>query len=303
MSIVRRWWSELDAKDNREADKSFIRGTLNVVTSRPYTYTELRKLREIPQQNSEHESEPNFFLENIDPKLHPGNRWSLQCEYTPFKMPEVEKNPLDRSPDTTYDSSLVESPTFFDAKRRPMTTTAGEFITGIMEQIPVVDYSCKVNLPSDPDWILTHMGGVNDSPVKIRGLTWPKKTLLVAGVSGGSFTIENKVKFTEVTLRVLADPRGFETKVWNRGTMRLRELPSTAANKKKKRYVLVPITQGDPPEYVDEPVPLDLKGQPLEDYANPSEGDKQPLDKSKLIELTFDVQKSVSFRDLPIYNS
>ncbi len=301
MTIVRRWWSELDAKDNREADKSFIRCTLNVTTSRPYTYTELRKLREIPQQNSEHESEPNFFLENIDPKLHAGNKWSLVCEYTPFKMPELEKNPLDRSPDTTYDSALVDSPTFFDAKRRPMTTTAGEFITGIMEQIPVVDYSCKVNLAADPPWILTHMGGVNDAPVKIRGLTWPEKTLLVAGVSGGSFQIENKVKFAEVTLRVLADPRGFQTKVWNRGTMRLRELPSKA--KKKKRFVLVPITQGDPPEYVEEPVPLDLKGQPLEDYLSPDPSGKAPVQPGNLIELTFDVQKSVSFRDLPIYNS
>lgn len=304
MSIVKSWWSKVDGKDSREASKNFLRCTLNVITSRVYTYTQLRQLPGIPKQNSEHPDEPGFYLETVDPeKIAPGTQWRLMCEYTPFKLDDPEKSPLDRRPETTYDSSLVETPTFFDAKRRPMTTTAGEFITGIVEQIPVVDYSCKVNLPADPPWILTHMGGVNDAPVRIRGLTWPKNTLLIAGVSGGAFTVENRVKYTETTLRVLADPRGFQTKVWNRGTMRLRQLPTSSSNPKQNRYILVPITTGDPPEYVDEPVPLDLKGQPLDDFLTSDPSGKQPIQPGKLIELTFDVQKSVSFSNLPIYNS
>jgi hypothetical protein len=300
MSVVKRWWSKLDGKDSREVAKNFLRCTLNVVTSRPYTYTQLRSLPGIPRQNEEHEDEPGFYLENIDPEKKDKFRWALQCEFTPFKLEENEKNPLDRSPDISYDSSLVETPTFFDVDRKPMTTTAGEFIQGIMMQIPIVDYTVKVNLPNDPPWILTHLGGVNSNPIKIRGLTWPKKTLLVAGVSGSAFTIENKVKFTEIGLRVLGDPRGFEQKVWNRGTMRLRQLPTSSANPKKNQYFMEPIKTGDPPEYVDEPVPLDEKGAPLEDYLNPSPGDKKPIKPGKLIELTFNVQKSVNFRDLPL---
>lgn len=298
MSIAKRWWSKLDGTDSRDSSQNVLRCELNVVTSVPYTWTNLRRLAGIPQQNEEHDEEPGFYLDSINPEKKTRFHWILRCEFTPFQLPEFEPNPLARVPDITYDSSLVESPTFFDAKDRPMTTTAGEFIPGISAQIPVVDYSCKVNLPSDPPWILTHLGGTNDGTVKIRGLSWPKKTLLVAGVSGGSFQIENRIKFTEVTLRILADPRGFESRVWNRGTMRLKELPATS--RRRKRYTLVPITTGDPPEYVDEPVPLDDKGQPLEEFLTPSPGDRRPIQPGKLIELTFDVQKSVSFRDLPL---
>lgn len=298
MSIVKRWWSKREAKDNREAGQNWIRHTLMITTSKPYNWTELRRQKGVPQQNEEHEREPGFYLENIDPKQISIYQWELLCEFTPFKMPEFEENPLRRPAEISFDSSLVETPTFFDYKNRPMTTTAGEFIEGIMVQIPVVDYTVKINLPADPSWILSHLGGVNEAPVKIRGLTWPKKCLLVAGVSGGAFQIENRTKFAEYSLRILGDPRSFESRVWNRGTMRLRQLPTNSANKKLNKYILEPIKTGDPPEYVDEPVPLDEKGQPLEDYLKPDA--KNPIQPGKLIELRFDVQRLVSFQDLPL---
>jgi len=299
MSIVAYRWYETEIDDQREITENKIRNKIMVKTSRRLPWSQLRLIRPIPQWNDEHPNEPGFWLDFVKPVHKSRLIWELEAEYTPFKGDQKDPNPLQREAEITFDVSLVEQPTLFDWKNRPMNNTAGEFIEGITAQIPIVDYSVTKNLPNDPVWLLTHLGGVNEEEVTLRGLRWPAKTLLLAGVSAGKIVTEDKVKYSEYKLKILADIRTWQARVWNRGTVQLAEIEYTDSNgAKKKKLIQVPIKTGDPPEYIDEPVPLDEKGKAIQDYLQQDK--ERPIKVDKLIPLSFDVQKIVAFNKLPL---
>ena len=299
MSIVAYRWYETEIDDQREITENKIRNKIMVKTSRRLPWSQLRLIRPIPQWNDEHPNEPGFWLDFVKPVHKSRLIWELEAEYTPFKGDQKDPNPLQREAEITFDVSLVEQPTLFDWKNRPMNNTAGEFIEGITAQIPIVDYSVTKNLPNDPVWLRTHLGGVNEEEVTLRGLRWPAKTLLLAGVSAGKIVTEDKVKYSEYKLKILADIRTWQARVWNRGTVQLAEIEYTDSNgAKKKKLIQVPIKTGDPPEYIDEPVPLDEKGKAIQDYLQQDK--ERPIKVDKLIPLSFDVQKIVAFNKLPL---
>lgn len=299
MSIVAYRWYETEIDDQREITENKIRNKIMIKTARRLPWSELRYIRPVPQWNDEHPNEPGFYLDFVKPVHKSRLIWELEAEYTPFKGKQKDPNPLQREAKITFDVSLVEQPTLFDWKDRPMCNTAGEFIEGISAQIPIVDYSITKNLPSDPAWLLTHLGGVNEETITLRGLKWPAKTLLLAGVSAGEIVTEDKIKYSEYKLKILADIRTWQARVWNRGTVELVEIEYTdEAGAKKKKLIQVPIKTGDPPEYVDEPVPLDEKGKAIQDYLQQDK--EKPIKVDKLIPLPFDVQKLVPFKNLPL---
>ncbi len=287
----------VEIEDRREIAANLIRDKIFVKTSDQVTWNQLRTMRPVPAWNDQHPREPGFYLDFVKPKQTSKLCWELEAEYTPIKAGQEDANPLSRKAAITFESSLVEQPTFFDNQGRLMTNTAGELLTGVIEQIPIVDYTIKKNLASDPKWIQTHIGGVNKDSVKIRGLTWAPRTLLLGGVSGGEFTTENRQEFAPYSLKILGDPRTWSPKVWNRGTVYLVEDRAWKAVTGQSIYKQVRIQTGDPPEDVTEPVPLTLDGQPVSGYLQKSE---TPVDPSKLIMLTFHVQKEVSFAELPL---
>lgn len=286
---------EIQIEDHRAPADNTIREKIFVKTSDQTSWSNLRTLRPIPQWNEPHSREPGFFLDYIKPKQTTQLCWFLEAEYTPVKGAQENANPLAREAKITFESSLIEQPTFRDRDGNLITNTAGELVTGVMQQIPIIDYSCKKNLAADPDWIQTHIGGVNKEPVRIRGLNWNPGTLLLGGVSAGEFVTENRTEFTPYSLKILGDPRGWNAQVWNRGTVYLQKYEDRAT--KKTMYRQVRIKTGDPPEDVSEPVPLDLNGQVIDGYLTKSE---TPVDPTKLVTLTFRVQHEVSFAKLPL---
>lgn len=293
-TIVEYRVTSVEIEDRREVAANLIRDKIFVKTSDQVTWNQLRTMRPVPAWNDQHPREPGFYLDFVKPKQTSKLCWELEAEYTPIKAGQEDANPLSRAAVTTFESSLIEQPTFFDNQDRLMTNTAGELLTGIIQQIPIVDYTVRKNLASDPRWLQTHIGGVNKESVKLRGLTWAPRTLLLGGVSGGEFTTENRQEFAQYSLKILGDPRTWSAKVWNRGTVYLKQ--ETDRNGKKV-YRQVRIQTGDPPEDVTEPVPLTIDGQVAEGYLQKSE---TPVDPSKLIMLTFHVQKEVSFAELPL---
>lgn len=293
-TIVEYRVTSVEIEDRREVAANLIRDKIFVKTSDQVTWNQLRTMRPVPAWNDQHPREPGFYLDFVKPKQTSKLCWELEAEYTPIKAGQEDANPLSRAAVTTFESSLIEQPTFFDNQGRLITNTAGELLTGVIEQIPIVDYTVRKNLAADPRWLQTHIGGVNKESVKLRGLTWAPRTLLLGGVSGGEFTTENRQEFAQYSLKILGDPRTWSAKVWNRGTVYLKQ--ETDRNGKKV-YRQVRIQTGDPPEDVTEPVPLTLDGQVAEGYLQKSE---TPVDPSKLIMLTFHVQKEVSFAELPL---
>ena len=286
----------VDIEDKRILSDNIVRDSIKLKTSERVTWTKLRKMSPVPQWNQQHAREPGFYLDFIKPKQTSRLVWELEAEYTPYKGGQIDADPLARPAIITFSTSLVEQPTFFDADRNPIVTRAGEFITGVMEQIPLVDYAVKKNLASDPKWLQTHLGAVNSDTVTLRGLAWKPKTLLLATVSGGEITTENRSTFAEYNLSILADARTWTKEVWNQGTVELVETYAIVRGVARSVWSQKKILRGDPPAPVDEPWMLDDDGIALRDHLQ--QDPTTPIKPNRLVILKFDTQKSLPFRNV-----
>jgi len=304
-TITQFRWSEMEIDDPRDPREGKIRNKITLKTSDRMTWTQLRLMRPVPQWNDPHPKENGFYLDFIKPTHKTRHVWELEAEYTVFKGGQIDPDPIARPTVITFSASLVEEASLRDAKDFPTVNRAGEFITGLMRQIPIVEYLFTKNFTADPKWITSHLGAVNSDSVRIRGIDWKPKTLLLSSVSGGEFQEENRAKYTAISGTILADYRTWTQEVWNLGTVQLKQVertfndPSTPSGIViKKVWVQVPILSGDPAEPVTEPVPIDEKGIFISDSIEQST--TEPMKKQKLITLKFDMQTSAAFSELPL---
>lgn len=287
---------QMDVEDKRDIRENLIRDKVILKTNSRVTWTTLRTMSPVPKWGDSHPREKGFYLDYIKPVHKSRLVWELELEYTPYKGGQIDPDPLARPADVTFSSSLIELPTFFDYKRRPMTTTAGEFISGIVESIPLIEYSITKNLGQDPAWLLTHLGAVNADPIKLRGRTWAPKTVLFSAVSAGPYITENRSLFSEFRLTLLADPRTWTKEVWNRGTVQLELRQRVTDSGIKSYYRQVQILEGDPPEPVQEPVPLDENGFVIDSYLQKDR--TEPIKPGLLIKLNFETQHPRTFTNV-----
>ena len=278
-------------KDDRTISENEIVDKIKLKTSCRVTWTQLRRMRPVPQWNDSHPYEPGFYLDVVRPNHVSRLVWELDAEYTVVKGGQINANPLSREAIITGKSSLIEQPTFFDWENKPIVTTAGEFIPGVMQQIPTIEYTISKNLVTDPAWLMTHVGGINSDAVRIRGLTWPAKTLMLGAVSFGEFKTEEKARYSEYTLTLMGDPRKWTHELWNVGTVELYE-SKYGKGVGKTIWRQRPITAGSPPVPVESPVPLDDRGRAIVDYLSNS---GEPVKASALRKLRFDTQRIVAF--------
>ena len=305
VTITHYRWHEMEVDDPRDVREAKLRNKITLKTSERVNWTTLRKMSPVPQWNSQHPTEPGFYLDFIEPNHKSRLIWELECEYTVFAGGQVDPDPLSRPASVTFSASLVEEPSLFDADGRPTVNRAGEFVQGLVRQVPIVEYTFRKNYPSDPRWIQSHLGAVNSDSIKIRGIDWRPNTLLLASVAGGDFTEENRSRYTEISGTVLADPRGWTQQVWNRGTVQLKQVERTFDDPTapsgiaiRRVWTQVPIVAGSPPEPVSEPVPLDEDGRSIIEAVQPSR--TEPLPKGRLITLDFNMQPRVAFSELPL---
>lgn len=289
----------VDVEDRRDLSQNIVRDTIKLKTSERVTWTQLRRMRPVPQWNQEHSREPGFYLDFIKPKQTSRLVWELEAEYTLIKGGQINPDPTQRPPIVTFNTSLIEQPTFFDKNKRAMTTTAGEFITGIPERVPLIDYTVVKNFSSDPRWLQTHLGSVNADTVTLRGLPWEPKTLLLAAVSAGEYTTENRVTYSEFRITIMADRRTWTHKVWNRGTVELYERVVHINGRFRSIWSPRPILRGTPPAPTEDLVPLDERGVSVPDYVQ--QNSAEPIRPGRLIILNFETQKDLAFRNvLPV---
>jgi len=298
MTIMSYAVQSMEVEDKRDLRENMIRDKIRLKTSERYTWNRLRRTPPVPQWNAPHPTEAGFFLDFIKPFHKSRLCWELEAEYTTYKGGQIDADPLQRPAVVTFDTNLVEQPTLFDSLGRPITTTAGEFIEGIMERIPLIDYAVRKNLPSDPKWLQTHLGATNKEAIRLRGLNWEPHTLLLASVSAGEIVTENRTQYCEYQLKILADPRTWYIDVWNRGTVELIQIddPNLIG---KKLWIQRPIMIGRAEKRtpVEDPYPLDKQGRAIRSYLNPGENAIRP---DELVKLRFQVQPAKSFRDLPL---
>lgn len=306
MTVVTHFrWHQMEVEDRRDITENMLRNKIVLRTSERVTWGQLRTMAPVPRWNDEHPTERGFYLDYIKPTHKSKRIWELDCEYTPFPGGQIDPDPLQRPVVITYDCTLVEQATLYDNKGRPIVNRAGEFIQGLMKQVPIVEYSFSKNLPGDPKFIQTHLGCVNSDTVKIRGLTWEPRTLLLSSVQGGEITKENRSEFVPISGKILADPRGWTSEVWNLGTVELKQVDRRVDDPKSKSGVAikrvwtqVQIMTGSPAEPVTEPVPLDENGRQIIDALQDNKD--EPLSKQKLISLRFNIQDEKPFLELPL---
>jgi hypothetical protein len=291
-------WYETEYEDPRDSREAIVRNKIKLKTSERVTWTALRLMSPVPGWGDEHPKEKGFYLDFVRPVHKSKHIWELEAEYSPIKAGQIDPSPLARPVVITYTSSLIEMPTQRDNKGRPMVNRAGELLQGIMLQRPILEYKFVKNLPSDPKWITTHLGAVNSDTIRLRGLNWAPRTLLLSAVEGGEFVTENRQSYTATTGTILADPLTWTQEFFNMGTVQLEQQPRMIKGKEKLVWVQVPIMEGDPKEHISDPVPLDEDGVMISDAWEPSR--TEPLKKQKLITLKFDVQPEKPFSELPL---
>lgn len=290
-------WYETDAIDDvSDPQANSVTSRVKLKTDVRLSWTKIRRLRPMPRAGEEHPYEPGFFYKKATPKQLHKRVWEVELEYVPFQVEEEDKNPLNRRPKISFDSASIEIPADRDNKGRLVCNTAAEPLLGIMRQIPTIDYTIAVNLPQDPPFLQTHLMNVNADTVVLRGLAWKPKTLLFASVSAGEFQRENKVSFSPYTLKIMANPLTWTQEVFNTGTLQLEEFTVQTRLRKVKRYRQIQILEGEPAEPVKEPKPLDEKGRYIDDALQPSR--TEPIKKSKLITLKFDIQEERPFNNI-----
>ena len=281
-------------KDERDITQNEIIDTIKVKTSDRINWTRLRKMAPIPQWNEPHPKEPGFYLDVIHPNHTSRQIWDLEAVYTLIKGGQIDPNPLQREALISGKSSLIEVPTFFDYKGDAITTTAREFIPGVMKSIPTVEYSVAKNLATDPGWLQTHLGSINSDAIRIRGLTWGPKTLMFGAVSFSEYKTEERATYSEFNLTLMGNPLKWTQELFNVGTVELEQVEILSKGKSRKIWRQKPILQGSPPVPVESPVPIDANGKAIVDIIDPDTG--ATYKSGQLITLKFDTQNILPFK-------
>jgi hypothetical protein len=295
--VQRHWYSKTIIEKSRDGENNTLRNTLKVITSEKVTFTWLETQSFFPKQNTEHFEEPGFFLDAWKPTHLQPCFWEIELEYVPFKAVQVDPDPVNRPPVITFSTSLIEQPASYTPDGKPIVNRAGEFITGVMQQIPIVEYKFLKYMAKDPKWIQTHLGAINSDWVKLRGIDWAPKTLLLSSAAGGEITITNRSQYTEISGTILADYRTWTQEVWNVGTVQLKKVKRLIKGVSKEIWIQVPILEGNPKKPVTEPVPIDEKGYQI---VEPFPGGLVTETDQKFIRLKFDTQPIKAFSELPL---
>lgn len=243
----------------------------------------------LPRENAPVEDQPGFYWDTVSRKQLSPLAWELDCEASPFSFPSQPDSPLAEPADISVDCDLREEHTLFDHKKRPIVTTAGEWIAGVTREVPTLVYRVAKNLGTDPAWFDTHMGAINSDAVRLRGRTCAPKTLLLRRCSLAPYQTRNRVRYTACTLELSYKADQWIHRIWNRGTLQLIEFKN---EKQKKDWRQERILSGNPATPVTEPVPLDAKGVPLEGVLDPNQ--TTPIDPRKMIIL--DIQTQIENR-------
>lgn len=269
-----------------------VRDRCRIKTSSRATWDDIYQSGVIPKHWAVHPRYPSFGLNNWNPKQIKPLVWEADAEY----LHVLELDPLNKPTKISFDGTLIEEPTFTDNKKRLTTNTAGQLFTGIMEQVPIMDYSARFYRTADEPWMQTYLGAVNSDAVKLRGITWQPRTVLVGGITGSDFDNINGRWVSEYTMRLMANPKGWSQTVLNRGTVQLvNEYNYTRVDEQGNpinpvltgRKIQSKITDG-------EPMMLDLNGKVVLGWLD------SDIDLSKVFTRTFHIQAELPFKKLPL---
>ncbi len=283
-----------ETEQDRPSDQTQgrIRDLVRIKTSSISTWDQIYNSGFVPKHWAVHATEFGYGLNNWNPKHVKPLIWECEAEYLPIS----ELNPIKRPPRISFDGTLIEQPTFKDNKGYLTTNTAGELFTGIIKQVPIMDYSVRFNVASDEPWMQNYLGAVNSDSVRIRGLLWKPRQVLVGGITGSEPTNSNGIIYSEYSLRLMANPDGWSQEVLNRGTVELQPEYKFSRQDEAGTPINAQLT-GNKIQVkldVEEPVPLDLEGRRIPNWLASN------ILLSRLVTRTFHIQGELPFSKLPL---
>lgn len=264
-----------------------------IITDVPVSINWIKRHPDTPKLNTPVEGQPGLYWDKIDPRQTGRLVWELDCSATPFVFDPIPESPLARPAEITIDSELISEPTLFDHKKRPLVTRAGEFIAGVSRERPLLVYRVSKNLAADPVWLDNYPGCVNLDAVRLRGRIRKAGTLMLRRLSLSNYVREGRYKYCTCSFELHYDPLGWIKRLWNMGTLQLVEFKKENGQKAFRQERIMTTASGMTLMPVEEPVPLDMKGKPLENILDPN--GTTPVDPNKLVVLEYDVQPLVNF--------
>lgn len=212
----------------------------------------------IPKPYDPHPEDARALVDNVNADRENGRLFSVDVTYsTTIDRDEDPENPLNRPAKISFSTSTERVPITVDRDGAPLLNTAGDLLTGIEEDRVLWQITVQKNVAAVPRWLLTYQNATNQDPVRIRGITFPKETLLVSGIEIPEPSIENNTEFVPLTLRLLFRQETWVQLVLNFGLRERRRLFDTSTQEFYED--LVPIYVSGVP--TDEPLPLDENGR------------------------------------------
>ncbi len=166
-----------------------------------------------------HPLSPRLRVAANEPRRREGTLlWDVNvCYSAELEEREEDENPLARPASISWSSAMYQRATLFDADGKPIRNSAGDLFDPqeIEDERWVI--SVKKNVAAVPKWILNYRMVVNDGAVRIQGLTFPKETLRLQGLSISEEQIENRVPFYVVSFELHFREEGWRRRLINRG--------------------------------------------------------------------------------------
>lgn len=277
---------------SHSADDSILNEVHTIVTDEPVGYEWIVLHPDTPKLHTEYKRHPGFYFRTVNPTRRKKLVWEITVTASRFQLPKIQESPLDEPAKISRDSQEISEPTLFDHKRRPITTTAGEWIDGVFVERSRWVYRVRKNVGSDPAWLDDYGCAINSDAVRIRGRLLQPLTLMFRRGQMSDYDIKNGVSFSVLSFELHYRPETWVQEKWNAGTV------EAVQDKETKKYRQQPILIGYPPQRTDKPVFLDKKGAVIPGALDPS--GETPFDLSKLHKLKIQTQKALPFRVLPL---
>ena len=195
-----------------------------------------------------------------------GYHWDVVAEYSGEFLKE-DKNPLKRPAEISLRSEQTTQIARLDIDDRPITNTAGDYFADPPVEIEGSRWVLSVtkNLAQYPRWLLDFQNAVNDGAIRIEGITWPKRTLMLKELEIPPPQTENKRKFFAVRFALHYRAEGWDVRILNRGVREIIwEREEDEDGNAMENYVnkgIREILENDGSGQVSEPVFLDEYGQ------------------------------------------
>jgi hypothetical protein len=244
-----------------------------------------------------HPNSPRLRVQSNEPKRREGTLlWDVEVRYSAeLEEREKDENPLARPAKISWSSAMYQRATLFDADKKAIRNAAGDLFDpqDVEDERWVI--SVKKNVAAVPKWILNYRMVVNDGNVRIQGLTFPKETLRLQGLSISEEQIENNVPFYVVSFELHFREEGWRRPLINRGYNELVE--SKDPDKPGKR--LIPILMGlrGAEERPQDPAFLDREGKAYRDSSGQVTNDILP---SQIVTFQVKFHKTKPFGTLPL---